>query len=540
MENPPYVPCSLRSQAALLKPLPRLLALCLCAALSTGGCEAGDLEGEGVVGGVESNTGTAENRAVAELPKADVPDAVKAGCSSDADCESTGTKLDACRRAYCDVASGMCAVGDRDEGTPCDDGEVCTVGDFCQAGACQSGSADSCDDENACTFDSCELGVGCIHDPLDGFCDDGDLCTVKDTCLDGVCTGTEPLDCGDGDPCTQDSCEPGSGCVHQAFEGPCDDEDLCTDGDVCAGGECHGTPVTCFDGKDCTDDVCDPLVGCAYIPQDGACDDGDACTQDLCDVDLGCVSQAVQDGALCDDSNACTESDVCFSGDCVGTPVLCSNDNPCMDAVCDINTGCVDLPNAAFCDDGDPCTTGDTCSGGSCVGVNDPWCGQGGCGDGLCDAGLSETCSSCPSDCGECGGGGTGGCGSDPTFTCAGVCGGSGLGCYCDSVCEDYGDCCPDKVACCGGGGGGGNTCGANPFDTCSGSCGVYDASSSCQCDDYCETAGDCCSDKSLCCGGGGGGTGGNDSCTWAFDNFCDEPFLCDPGTDCTDCGTCF
>jgi hypothetical protein len=30
-----------------------------------------------------------------------------------------------------------------------------------------------------------------------------------------------------------------------------------------------------------------------------------------------------------------------------------------------------------------------------------------------------------------------------------------------------------------------------------------------------------------------------DDSCMFAFDDVCDEPLVCDEGTDCTDCGDC-
>lgn len=41
-------------------------------------------------------------------------------------------------------------------------------------------------------------------------------------------------------------------------------------------------------------------------------------------------------------------------------------------------------------------------------------------------------------------------CGSDPTTTCQGRCGGAGVGlCYCDSDCKTNLDCCPDFEECC-------------------------------------------------------------------------------------------
>jgi hypothetical protein len=41
---------------------------------------------------------------------------------------------------------------------------------------------------------------------------------------------------------------------------------------------------------------------------------------------------------------------------------------------------------------------------------------------------------------------------ADSTGTCQGNCGGKSTDCYCDSECEQYGDCCSDKDEACGGG----------------------------------------------------------------------------------------
>ncbi|MCP3979690.1 MAG: hypothetical protein GY716_10245, partial [bacterium] len=65
-----------------------------------------------------------------------------------------------------------------------------------------------CDDNNACTLDSCDPTTGeCVHEPI--VCDDGDECTV-DSCdpATGQCI-FDPLSCDDGDPCTVDTCEGG-------------------------------------------------------------------------------------------------------------------------------------------------------------------------------------------------------------------------------------------------------------------------------------------------------------------------------------------
>ena len=53
-----------------------------------------------------------------------------------------------------------------------------------------------------------------------------------------------PIVCNDNNPCTNDSCDPASGCVFTNNTAACDDNDPCTIGDVCGGGSCTGTPIT--------------------------------------------------------------------------------------------------------------------------------------------------------------------------------------------------------------------------------------------------------------------------------------------------------
>ena len=78
--------------------------------------------------------------------------------------------------------------------------------------------------------------------------------------------------------------------------------------------------------------------------------------------------------------------------------------------------------------------------------------------------------------------------------TCQGHCGGQGVGgCYCDSACHDFGDCCPDKCDFCpapqcpGQGG-------------CQGHCGGQ-SPDGCYCDANCKQYGDCCPDYDGRCG---------------------------------------
>ncbi|MEC9072865.1 MAG: hypothetical protein VX938_10815, partial [Myxococcota bacterium] len=120
----------------------------------------------------------------------------------------------------------------------------------------------------------------------------------------------------------------------------------------------------------------------------------------------------------------------------------------------------------------------------------------------------TESCLSCPFDCGDCGGGGGGTCCAEST------------GPGCDNANCSAAVCALDPYCC------------TTAWDTYCVQCaqgGIGISSINC------AGLGAVCG-----CSGGGGG-GGNDSCVWSNDGICDEGTIwCDPGTDCTDCGTCF
>ena len=162
-------------------------------------------------------------------------------------------------------------------------------------GTCVSSCTElDCDDRNPCTHDYCDsLLIQCFHDSLPSGtpCDDGDPCTINDVCVNGVCSGT-PKICDDGDPCTDDFCHPLTGeckyapkicddnnactddscnpitgeCEHTNNSAFCDDGDPCTENDICQNGSCVGTPKDCDDGDPCTDDFCNSSTGeCEHI-----------------------------------------------------------------------------------------------------------------------------------------------------------------------------------------------------------------------------------------------------------------------------------
>src|SRR5262249_12156863 len=57
---------------------------------------------------------------------------------------------------------------------------------------------------------------GCTHTNNLAACDDGNACSVNDTCRNGTCAGGPPRDCNDQNACTVDSCDPATGCRHDA------------------------------------------------------------------------------------------------------------------------------------------------------------------------------------------------------------------------------------------------------------------------------------------------------------------------------------
>ena len=159
----------------------------------------------------------------------------------------------ACQVGTCAPATGACTFSPLPNGIACNDASVCTGGDTCSGGACRGLPID-CNDRIGCTDDSCDPETGCVH--------------VEN-----------PIACYDYNPCTDDSCSPVSGCLHINNSTPCNDLDACTTGDTCGGGTCNaGAPVVCDDHNTCTTDRCDPTDGCIFTDNTNPCDDGNACT----------------------------------------------------------------------------------------------------------------------------------------------------------------------------------------------------------------------------------------------------------------------
>jgi hypothetical protein len=204
---------------------------------------------------------------------------------SDAECD-TG---DPCLAGVCFMETQQCEAIALGPETDCPDDTACNGDEYCQSGLCQPGTPPVCDDLNDCTDDQCDPAVGCVFVNNNGnFCSDYNACNGEEWCLDGECQDGDPPVCDDENDCTDDSCDPDSGCVFTPNSAPCDDGQTCTVSDQCLDTQCTGDPIDCNDGDPCTDALCEQDTGCLYGPVTGeSCDDGDFCTvSDTCFLGL--------------------------------------------------------------------------------------------------------------------------------------------------------------------------------------------------------------------------------------------------------------
>jgi len=289
----------------------------------------------------------------------------------------------ACTSDSCAAATGC--INTPRNGQACDDGDQCTSDDSCVGSVC-GGTAVTCNDQKPCTVDVCQPAVGCVFSNVAQLaCNDGDACTRDDVCVGATCRGVA-VTCDDDNPCTDDSCDPTRGCV-TTLASPglgCDDQDRCTRDDFCGSGQCAGLAIDCDDGNPCTDDSCDALLGCRHTAGSegllcsdqnscttgdvcvigqclGAglqCDDGNPCTVDTCALGSGCAHVAAAVGDPCDDGDPCSDGDVCDGAVCAGTAVECDDGDPCTTDLCDSDEGaCVSQP--IVCDAGSACEDGE-------------------------------------------------------------------------------------------------------------------------------------------------------------------------------------
>jgi len=259
---------------------------------------------------------------------------------------------------------GVCVVVPDEDGTPCDDGQFCTVDDTCAAGICAGGPQNDCGiTAPPCSEITCdENSQSCGTAPANNGApcqDPNDLCMKGSTCMNGLCTGGAAEDCfffPVSSDCHVAVCDSNDGqCKEQVGNegGGCNDvNDLCTVSKTCVSGVCQGGQP----------------MSCSHLTQ--------GCVMGVCDVNNGqCTTQAAGQGQPCDDLNPCTSGETCNNSVCGGgTPVVqCVQGDYCCPSNCNENNDpdCA-IPNgtARLCNGGfinvqyHPCGTGTSqCTG---------------------------------------------------------------------------------------------------------------------------------------------------------------------------------
>jgi len=157
---------------------------------------------------------------------------------------------------------GQCLALAAEDGMKCDDGDVCTLDDFCLEGACVGKKDPDCDPP----LDQCQ-------DKEDGDkCDDEDPCTLDDFCVDGKCVGEsispdcleEDID-GDGFTVKEGDCDDQNADIHPGAKEKCNTVDDDCDGDVDEG-VCQVECVV----SGCSGEICAPEPmdsDCMWLPE---------------------------------------------------------------------------------------------------------------------------------------------------------------------------------------------------------------------------------------------------------------------------------
>jgi hypothetical protein len=308
----------------------------------------------------------------AETPAADTVTCGVSDCPPDACNATTWLTYDAQCTRYCDgdgacddctcpATQTSCAAGGCCQA-------VCTPASGCSTTAGSCGGSETCGANTIVLTQSCQ---GCGPAGANGTCGGGGTFTC-DAATHNEC---QTVSCGGNTyHCTYQS-----GSWQWRTSPACNDNDLCTYGDVCGGGTCAGTPIDCT-STDCMQRQCNGTSTCTQTPMA----DTVSCGTTACPADY-CQSSTFYDyPGSC--TRYCNGAGSCNSCSCPASPVTCAvgPGNVCCTASCSVAGGC--STQAGTC--ADTCATylmtvGRTCSG---CGANNA--------AGSCAGGTSYTCDS--------------------------------------------------------------------------------------------------------------------------------------------------
>ncbi len=344
----------------------------------------------------------------------------------------------------CNVTLSTTAWSSISNGTACNDGDACTLTDTCQAGVCTPTTTTTCSDGNQCTADSCNPATGLCE--FDAVATEGAACTiigpacVTTSCQAGVCAPASVAGCLISNTCYPDGAvNPANTC--QVCDAASDQTDWSS----------VAAATACNDGLFCTTgDTCDGAGTCGGAPLDCSsaateCFSGTACDEanDIC---IPAIPEP--QGTACG-GDLCTNNGMCNGGGiCTGMAVSCAQfDTECTVGVCSLADGSCSAVNrldGTGCDDGVACTSGDTCTTGVCGGTAVDCSGlDSACVVGVCDA-TTGACGTAPVN--------EGGACDDAdactdTDTCtAGAC--AGVAVVCDDGNSCSGDTCDSATGC--------------------------------------------------------------------------------------------
>ncbi|HEY7375909.1 MAG TPA: RHS repeat-associated core domain-containing protein [Polyangia bacterium] len=134
------------------------------------------------------------------------------GCTTNGDCGSGFCVAGVCCNTACtDLCSacdlpgsvGTCTV--KENGASCDDGDACTLYESCLGGTCVPSWQITCPPPAYClgegTCDHATGGCTWPNAPNGSSCDDFNACTQTDSCVNGICVGSNPIVCEASDEC---------------------------------------------------------------------------------------------------------------------------------------------------------------------------------------------------------------------------------------------------------------------------------------------------------------------------------------------------